>query len=139
MNPREIDRDSVAGIGGGACLTVPVGAAVDDTAVKAALSAAFREQRAFGFVPSAAWAGAGDDERQRLAEAVRVEAVAAAAPVSAAARERLQRDARLMQRLANAVRLTHDLLTANGDRGSAGAAARRVVLIRELPDAAFFF
>ena len=126
-------------MGGGACLTVPVGAAVDDTAVKAALSAAFREQRAFGFVPSAAWAGAAGDERQRLAEAVRAAAVAAAAPDSPAARERLQRDARLMQRLANAVRLTHDLLTANGDRGSAGAAARRVVLIRELPDAAFFF
>ncbi len=82
--------------------------------------------------------GGGDDERQRLAEAVRVEAVAAAAPGSAAARERLQRDARLMQRLANAVRLTHELLTANENRGSADAAARRVVLIREPAGAAFF-
>ena len=71
--------------------------------------------------------------------AVRTEAVAAAAPDSAAARERLQRDARLMQRLGNAVRLTHDLLIANEGGSHAASAPRRVVLIRELPGAAFLF
>ena len=119
------------GIGGGACLTVPVGAEVDDAAVKAALGAAFREQRAFGFAPRAAWAGGDGDERRRLVDAVRAEAVASAAPDSTAARERLQRDARLMQRLGNAVRLAHDLLPANDGGGAAAALDhRRIVLIR---------
>ena len=131
MHPDEIDRGSITDTGVGACLTVPVGAEVDDAAVKAALGAAFREQRAFGFAPRAAWAGGEGDERQRLVDAVRAEAVASAAPDSPAARERLQRDARLMQRLGDAVRLTHELLLANDSPGSAALASRRIVLIRE--------
>ena len=139
MNPDKSERGAAegAGIGGGACLTVPLGAEVDDAAVEAAVQRAFREQRAFAFAPRHAWQGGDAGERQRLAVAVRTEAVAAAAPDSAAARERLQRDARLMQRLGNAVRLTHDLLTANEDGSHAASAPRRVVLIRELPGARF--
>ena len=141
MNPDKVDRGSAAapGGGGGACLTVPLGAEVDDAAVEAAVQRAFREQRAFAFAPRPAWQGGDAGERQRLAVAVRAEAVAAAAPDSPAARERLQRDARLMQRLGNAVRLTHDLLMANEGGSRAASAPRRVVLIRELPGAAFLF
>ena len=141
MNPDKVDRGSAAapGGGGGACLTVPLGAEVDDAAVEAAVQRAFREQRAFAFAPRPAWQGGDAGERQRLAVAVRAEAVAAAAPDSPAARERLQRDARLMQRLGNAVRLTHDLLIANEGGSHAASAPRRVVLIRELPGAAFLF
>ena len=140
MNPDEIDRGSVAGTAGGGCLTVPFGAAIDDAAVEAGVRRAFREQRAFAFAPRAAWLGADASEQQRLAAAARAEAVASAAPDSPATRERLQRDARLMQRLGNAVRLSHDLLLVN-DRGGAAAtpADRRVVLIRELPGVASFF
>ena len=141
MNSDTVDRGAAAGpgIGGGACLTVPLGAEVDDAAVEAAVQRAFREQRAFTFAPCPAWQGGDAGERQRLAVAVRAEAVAAAAPDSPAARERLQRDARLMQRLGNAVRLTHDLLMANEGGSRAASAPRRVVLIRELPGAAFLF
>ncbi|MDE0024560.1 MAG: glycogen/starch synthase [Spirochaetaceae bacterium] len=141
MNPDTPDRRAAESLGtrGGPCLTVPFGAEVDDAAVKVALHAAFREQRAFAFAPRAAWQGADAGERQRLAAAVRADAVAAAAPDSPAARERLQRDARLMQRLASAVRLTHELLMAHADGGSPAGAPRRVVLIRELPGTAFVF
>ena len=139
MNPDDADRWSreAAGTGGGACLTVPFGAEVDDAAVKEAIRHAFREQRAFAFAHRQQWPSGDERERQRLTSAIRTEAVAAAAPDSAAARERLQRDARLMQRLGSAVRLTHDLLLA--DVSSATLAPRRVVLIREVPGAAFFF
>ena len=134
-----MDRGTAAGAGGGGCLSVPFGAAVEDGAVEAAVRRAFREQRAFAFAPRAGWQGGAADERQRLAAAVRAEAVASVAPDSPAARERLRRDARLMQRLADAVRLTHELLAANDDGSAAATAPRRVVLIRELPGAAFFF
>ena len=141
MNSEPPDRAATEGLGtgGGPCLTVPFGAQVDDAAVKEAIRRAFREQRAFAFAPRAAWQGGAAAGRQRLAGAVRAEAVAAAAPDSPAARERLQRDARLMRRLDSAVRLTHDLLPANDAGDGAAQAPRRVVLIGELPGAAFFF
>ena len=130
-------QNAISGLG--ACLTVPLGAEVDEAAVEAAVRRAFQEQRAFAFAPSAAWQGGDAGERQRLAVAVRGEAVAAAAPDSPAARERLQRDARLMQRLGEAVRLTHDLLMADDGGGRTASVPRRVVLIRELPGAGFLF
>ena len=99
---------------------------------------AFAEQRAFAFAPHSPWLAGDEDERRRLVAAIRAEAVAAAAPDSAAARERLSRDARLMRRLGNAVRLAHDLLAAE-DGGRTALAPRRIVLIRELPGEVCFF
>ena len=118
-------------------MTAPLGAEVDDRAVAAAVRGAFREQRAFPFTPREQWRAGDAAERQRIAAAVRAEAVAAAALDSPATRERLSRDARLMQRLGRAVRLIHDALAANDD--GRFTAPRRVVLIREAPGAACFY
>ena len=123
-------------VGAGACLTVPaVGALIDDGAARAAITAAFAEHRAFPFQPHAAWTTGSPEERRQLVAATRTAAVEAAAPDSLTTRELLTRDARLMTRIGDAVRLTHEALAA----GIGPWAQRRIVLIREPVGATCFY
>ena len=123
----------VAGIGG--CLTAPLTAAgIDQTAARQAVGRAFAEQRAFPFLPRPDWSAAGRERRAEMTAAVRADAVAAAtrSPTTA---DRLHRDARLMERLDAAVRLTHEAIAATGGDAGRSLQRRRFVLIREAPGA----
>ena len=123
-------------VGFGPCLTAPLTVAgLDEEAVRAALLGAFAEQRAFPFLPRPEWGAAGLRERQRMVAAVRDAAVAGAAPESRATGERLRRDVRLMHRLGDAVRLTHEAITLAGGGTREALTGRRIVLIRERPGA----
>ena len=138
MNPTTIPRTSEAepSVGFGPCLTAPLTVAgIDETAVRAAISGAFAEQRAFPFMPRPEWGASGLRERQRMTAAIRDAAVAAAAPESPATGERLRRDARLMHRLGDAVRLTHEAIAVAGGGAREALGRRRIVLIRERPGA----
>ena len=122
-------------VGVGGCLTTPLTVTgIDHTAVRAAVSRAFAEQRAFPFLPDPEWSAAAPEQHADLIAALRAEAVAAAtnSPTTA---ERLNRDARLMERLDAAVRLTHEAIASIGGDDRQALERRRFVLIRETPDA----
>ena len=139
MSHSTVDDSSEAtiSVGFGPCLTAPLTVAgLDEEAVRAALLGAFAEQRAFPFLPRPEWGAAGLQARQRMVAAVRDAAVAGAAPESRATGERLRRDVRLMHRLGDAVRLTHEAITLAGGGTRGALTGRRIVLIRERPGAA---
>ena len=123
----------VVGVGG--CLTTPLTVTgVDHAAVRAAIARAFAEQRAFPFLPDTEWSAATPERHAELTAAVRAEAVAAATKSPTTA-DRLNRDARLIERLDAAVRLTHEGIVAIGGDGRQALERRRFVLIREAPGA----
>ena len=122
----------IVGIGG--CLTAPLTVTgIDHTAVRAAVARAFSEQRAFPFVPDTEWSAAAPEQHDERTAAIRSEAVAAATKSPTTA-ERLNRDARLIERLDTAVRLTHEAIAAIGGDARHALERRRFVLIREAPD-----
>ena len=123
----------VVGVGG--CLTTPLAVTgIDHTAVRAAVARAFAEQRAFPFLPDTEWSAAVPEQHAERTAAVRAEAVAAATKSPTTA-DRLNRDARLIERLDAAVRLTHEAIAAIGGEGRQALERRRFVLIREAPEA----
>lgn len=137
MTPEEPLAAGAAGIGG--CLTTPLTVTgIDQTAARQAVARAFAEQRAFPFVPHPEWAAAGRMRRAEMTAAVRADAVAAAtrSPTTA---DRLHRDARLMERLDAAVRLTHEAIASLGGDAGRSLQQRRFVVIREAAGAAFLY
>ena len=137
MTPEEPLAAGAAGIGG--CLTTPLTVTgIDQTAARQAVARAFAEQRAFPFVPHPEWAAANRTRRAELTAAVRADAVAAAtrSPTTA---DRLHRDARLMERLDAAVRLTHEAIASPGGDAGRSLQQRRFVVIREAAGAAFLY
>ena len=123
-------------VGAGGCLTAPLTiSGIDEAAVRAAVTEAFAEQRAFPFMPRSDWGAVGVEERHHLVASLRSAAVSAAAPLSSTTALRLQRDAPLMQRLDDAVRLTHETIALLGPGAGEALTQRRFVLIRESPDA----
>ncbi len=137
MTPEEPLAAGVAGIGG--CLTTPLTVTgIDQTAARQAVARAFAEQRAFPFVPHPEWAAADRERRAELTAAVRADAVAAAARSPTTA-DRMHRDARLMERLDAAVRLTHEAIASLGGDSGRSLQQRRFVVVREAAGAACLY